>query len=80
MKNHDGDLISKGEIALIVGVIGIFVVLIIPIPPILLDLLVTVNISVTLLLLLVTLHAKGPLDLSTFPSILLFFNTVPIVT
>lgn len=74
MKNHDGDLISKGEIALIVGVIGIFVVLIIPIPPILLDLLVTVNISVTLLLLLVTLHAKGPLDLSTFPSILLFLT------
>ena len=74
MKNHDGDLISKGEIALIVGVIGIFVVLIIPIPPILLDLLVTVNIAVTLLLLLVTLHAKGPLDLSTFPSILLFLT------
>ena len=74
MKNHVGNLISKGEIALIVGVIGIFVVLIIPIPPILLDLLITVNISVTLLLLLVTLHAKGPLDLSTFPSILLFLT------
>ncbi len=74
MKNHVGNLISKGEIALIVGVIGIFVVLIIPIPPILLDLLITVNISATLLLLLVTLHAKGPLDLSTFPSILLFLT------
>ncbi|MBE7444467.1 MAG: flagellar biosynthesis protein FlhA [Planctomycetia bacterium] len=74
MKNHVGNIASKGEIALIVGVIGIFVVLIIPIPPVLLDLLITINISTTLLLLLVTLHAKGPLDLSTFPSILLFLT------
>lgn len=69
-----GKLLSQGEIALVVGVIGIFVVLIIPIPTFLLDLLITVNISVTLLVLLVTLHAKGPLDLSTFPSILLFLT------
>src|SRR3989304_2775313 len=69
-----GRLLSQGEIALAIGVIGIFVVLIIPIPPFLLDMLITVNISATLLLLLVTLHAKRPLDLSTFPSILLFLT------
>lgn len=73
-KNSVGKFLTQGEIALIAGVIGIFVVLIIPIPPFILDLLITVNISVTLLLLLVTLHAKGPLDLSTFPSILLFLT------
>ncbi len=67
-------LLSQGEIALALGVIGIFVVLIIPVPPFLLDMLITVNISATLLLLLVTLHAKRPLDLSTFPSILLFLT------
>src|SRR3972149_6411141 len=67
-------LLSQGEMALAIGVIGIFVVLIIPVPPFLLDMLITVNISATLLLLLVTLHAKGPLDLSTFPSILLFLT------
>lgn len=69
-----GRLLSQGEIALAIGVIGIFVVLIIPVPPFLLDMLITVNISSTLLLLLVTLHAKRPLDLSTFPSILLFLT------
>src|SRR3990172_2214415 len=69
-----GRLLSQGEIALAIGVIGIFVVLIIPVPPFLLDMLITVNISATLLLLLVTLHAKRPLDLSTFPSILLFLT------
>ena len=74
IKNSVSKLLTQGEIALIAGVIGIFVVLIIPIPPFFLDLLITLNISVTLLLLLVTLHAKGPLELSTFPSILLFLT------
>ncbi len=69
-----GRIFSQGELALIIGVIGIFVVLIIPIPPFVLDLLITINISATLLLLLVTLHAKGPLELSTFPSMLLFLT------
>ncbi|BBO18111.1 flagellar biosynthesis protein FlhA [Candidatus Brocadia pituitae] len=73
-KTSVSKFLTQGEIVLIAGVIGIFVVLIIPIPPFILDLLITVNISVTLLLLLVTLHAKGPLDLSTFPSILLFLT------
>ena len=73
-KTAFGRLLSQGEIGLAIGVIGIFVVLIIPIPPFLLDMLITVNISSTLLLLLVTLHAKRPLDLSTFPSILLFLT------
>ncbi|MDR4509067.1 MAG: flagellar biosynthesis protein FlhA [Candidatus Brocadiaceae bacterium] len=67
-------LLQKGDMALITGVIGIFVVLIIPIPPFMLDLLITINISVVLLLLIVTLHAKGPLELSTFPSLLLFIT------
>lgn len=74
VKSSVSKLLTQGELALIAGVIGIFVVLIIPIPPFFLDLLITLNISVTLLLLLVTLHAKGPLDLSTFPSILLFLT------
>lgn len=67
-------LVTQGELALVVGVIGIFVVFIIPIPPFMLDILITINLSVSLLLLLVTLHAKGTLELTTFPSILLFLT------
>src|SRR4030067_1879882 len=67
-------LITQGELALVVGVIGIFVVFVIPIPPFMLDILITINLSVSLLLLLVTLHAKGTLELTTFPSILLFLT------
>ena len=67
-------LLSQGEMALAIGVIGIFVVLIIPVPPFLLDMLITVNISATLLLLLVTLHAKKTAGFIHFPSILLFLT------
>lgn len=73
-KNPLGRFLPHGEIALVVGVISIFVVLIIPVPAFLLDILITINISFTLLLLLVTLHSKGSLDLTTFPSILLFMT------
>ena len=67
-------LFTQGELALVVGVIGIFVVFIIPVPPFMLDILITINLSTALLLLLVTLHAKGTLELTTFPSILLFLT------
>ncbi len=73
-KNPLMRLITQGELALVIGVIGIFVVFIIPVPPFMLDILITINLSVSLLLLLVTLHAKGTLDLTTFPSILLFLT------
>jgi len=47
-------------------------VLVIPLPPVLLDILLTVNISLGLIILMVVLSCGEPLDFSTFPSILLF--------
>ncbi|MBZ0193114.1 putative flagellar export pore protein [Candidatus Kuenenia stuttgartiensis] len=73
-KNAFFKYLFKGDMALIIGVISIFIVLIIPVPPFIIDLLVTTNISLVLLLLLVSLHIKGALDLSSFPSILLFMT------
>ena len=43
-KTPFGRLLSQGEMALAIGVIGIFAVIIIPVPPFLLDILITVNI------------------------------------
>jgi len=73
-KNSLFKMLFKGDMALIIGVISIFVVLIVPVPTFLIDLLITTNISIVLLLLLVSLHIKGALDLSSFPSILLFLT------
>ncbi|MBI5365137.1 MAG: flagellar biosynthesis protein FlhA [Planctomycetes bacterium] len=55
-----------------VGVLGIVVTLITPVPPFVLDLLLALNITVSLLLLLVVMNARSARELSTFPTILLF--------
>lgn len=52
-------------------VVGILVVMIIPVHAIILDVFLTLSISVSLVILLVSLYIKEPLDFSTFPSVLL---------
>lgn len=55
-----------------VGVLGLVVVLIVPVAPVVLDILLAINLAGSLLLLLLTLNAKNAVELSTFPAILLF--------
>ena len=50
------------------------VVLVIPLPTVLLDMLLACNLSAAIILLLVTLGAKRPLDVSVFPSVLLLLT------
>ena len=64
-----GQLLSKGAVP--VGVVGIILLLIVPIPTPLLDVLIVVNISFALLILLTAMFVKKPLDFSVFPSLLL---------
>ncbi|NNC24757.1 flagellar biosynthesis protein FlhA, partial [Salinisphaera sp. USBA-960] len=52
-------------------VIGVLVVLFVPVPAPVLDFLLVANISVALLILLVTFFTETPLKFSTFPTILL---------
>ena len=49
----------------------VLAMMVIPLPPLVLDLLFSFNISVTLIILLATLYAKRPLDLASFPTLLL---------
>ncbi|HHI79412.1 MAG TPA: flagellar biosynthesis protein FlhA [Planctomycetes bacterium] len=62
----------KAGTMLVVAFLGIFAVLLIPLPTFLMDLLITVNVSISLLILLSTLSANRPLDFSTFPTVILF--------
>src|SRR4051794_7829623 len=59
------DLIAAGVVVLVV------VMLIIPLPPMLLDLLITLNISCALAIVVTTLYVKKALEFSVFPSLLL---------
>jgi flagellar biosynthesis protein FlhA len=54
-----------------VGVVGIVLLLVVPVPAWLLDILIIVNIMFALVILLTTMFVKKPLDFSVFPSLLL---------
>ncbi|MBM7835404.1 FHIPEP family type III secretion protein, partial [Clostridium sardiniense] len=62
---------NRFEIAVGFGVIGIILMIIIPLPPFILDMLLVVNISLSVLILLMTLFSTNVLQLSIFPTILL---------
>ncbi len=54
-----------------VGVIGCLLVLIVPLPAGMLDVLLAANIAAALIVLLTTLHVRTPLEFSLFPTLLL---------
>ena len=64
-------LMRSRDVLLAVGVILIVGMMIIPMPAVLMDLLLAVNIAIAVIILLVALFAEEPLDFSVFPSILL---------
>lgn len=59
------------DIAVAVGILGILTLLLFPLPTPLLDLLLALNITVSLLVLLIAVYVQHPLELSVFPSLLL---------
>ncbi len=67
---------QRGELVLSVALLGVLVVLLVPLPPMLLDFLLSVNLGLTILLLLVTISAKQALDFSVFPSLLLLMTLI----
>ncbi|MDQ0211758.1 EscV/YscV/HrcV family type III secretion system export apparatus protein [Arthrobacter sp. SRS-W-1-2016] len=54
-----------------VGIVGIVLLLVVPVPAPLLDFLIVCNILLALLVLLTSMFVKKPLDFSVFPSLLL---------
>jgi len=54
-----------------IAVVGIVMLLVVPIPSWLLDILIIINIMFALVILLTTMFVKRPLDFSVFPSLLL---------
>lgn len=62
---------SRSDIGIVLAVVGILFVLFFPIPAVLLDFLLILNLSLALLILLLTFYTDKPLGFSTFPSLLL---------
>jgi flagellar biosynthesis protein FlhA len=60
---------AQGLLAL--AVVGVLAILVLPLPPLVLDMLLAVNIGASVLILLVALSLERPLDFSVFPPLLL---------
>jgi flagellar biosynthesis protein FlhA len=62
---------ARGEIALALGIVGIIVLLILPIPSFVLDMLLAISITSSVLILMTSLLIKRPLEFTAFPTVLL---------
>ncbi|MEX2290973.1 MAG: flagellar biosynthesis protein FlhA [Mycobacteriales bacterium] len=60
-----------GHMAIPAAVVAIVLMMVVPLPAFVLDLLIVVNITGALLILLVSMYAKRPLDFAIFPALLL---------
>lgn len=65
---------SIAPMAVPAGVVGIVLLLVVPLPAALLDVLIAVNITASLVILLTSMYVKRPLDFSVFPSLILVFT------
>jgi flagellar biosynthesis protein FlhA len=71
-----GISLQLGGLALPAGVLVIMAMMIVPLPAALLDVFFVFNILLSLLVLMVAVHARRPLDFSSFPSLLLIATTL----
>ena len=63
--------VARGEVGLAIGVVGIVVLLILPIPSFMLDGLLSISIATAVLILMTSLLIRRPLEFTAFPTVLL---------
>ena len=64
-------ILRQGDILLAAGVVLILFVMLVPLPPLFLDLMLTLSISFSLVVLITTMFMESPLDFSVFPSVIM---------
>ncbi len=65
-------LMRQHDLLLALLIVAVIALMILPLPPFMLDTLIALNLSLSVILLMVSLYISSPLGLSTFPSLLLF--------
>jgi flagellar biosynthesis protein FlhA len=66
-----GTMLRRSDIALAIGMMAILLVLILPLPPLLLDFALAISITFSVLILMTSLFIQAPLEFSAFPTVLL---------
>lgn len=64
-------LTKYSDIAIALGIVTIVVMMIIPLPPFILDLFLTMNITLGLMIVMMSIYNTEPLEFSVFPALLL---------
>lgn len=70
-KNGFLQLAKNADIMMAVGLVGILVLMIVPLPAFVVDIFLTLSIAISIMLLLTSTYTRRPLDFSVFPSLLL---------
>lgn len=65
------DILQNKDVLFALGLILIVIMMVVPLPPTLLDLFLSLNIGLSLVILLVSIYTKEALEFSAFPSLLL---------
>jgi len=68
--NYRG-LLNRSDVMASLGLVGILFIMIIPLPSIMLDLFLSMNITLALLILIISLYTTKAIEFSIFPSVLL---------
>lgn len=73
LENTSGNLtlMRNSDVMMAIGVIGMLVIMVIPVPTIFMDILLSFNITLSIVVLLVAMYTLKPLEFSVFPSLLL---------
>ena len=66
-----GGWVARSDVIMALGVVGIIVLLIVPVPPLLLDLLLAISITSAVLILMTAILLRKPLEFTAFPTVLL---------
>ncbi len=64
-------MLSSPDVQVAVGLISIIFMMVVPLPPLMLDILLSISITMSFLILLISVYVKEPLEFSTFPTLLL---------
>jgi flagellar biosynthesis protein FlhA len=62
---------QNSDLAIAIGLMTVLGVMVVPLPPIMLDIFLAFSIAVSVGILLISVYSKKPLDFSTFPTVLL---------
>ena len=71
MEGNWREKVMRSDILVAVGLVMILMLMILPVPPMLLDIFLSLNITVGLLILIISLYTSRALDFAVFPSVLL---------